>query len=54
MPPRKKPKPKPAGTKQTEEERRRAARRFVWQDGDIRWIVPPGRARRDREPKKGS
>ena len=23
------------------EERRRAAERFIWREGDIKWIVPP-------------
>ncbi len=36
----------------TDEERARAAERFVWRPGDIRWIVPPGQNRRDRNEKK--
>lgn len=32
-----------------EERRRRAAERFVWREGDIRWIVPPGAMRKTEE-----
>ncbi|MDP9067399.1 MAG: hypothetical protein M3N53_03485 [Actinomycetota bacterium] len=36
-----------------DERRRRAAERFIWREGDIRWIVPPGSLQQKANRKYG-